>query len=137
MVRAVTKASSEALWEFCTVRPPKDRLTATADGEAVDTPQDCCELGSNALKRTVVITNPHGLHMRPATAFAKTAMQYQSVIQVHLGDRCVNGKSVIELVLLAAEMGAELILEVNGPDASAAAQALIEILTSPDAEEAA
>src|SRR6266542_1795783 len=71
------------------------------------------------LRKQVVITNPQGLHMRPATAFALLAGKFQSDVRVFNEDRCANGKSVLELFTLVALPGAELTIEVSGPDAGA------------------
>ncbi|MFO0807275.1 MAG: HPr family phosphocarrier protein [Gemmataceae bacterium] len=76
------------------------------------------------LRRIVVVHDPQGLHMRPAAMFAKIARQYQSVVTIHRGDRSVNGKSQLDLLLLAAEPGAELTIEVMGTDANDALTAL-------------
>jgi len=83
----------------------------------------------------VVIVNPQGLHMRPAMVFARRAQSFSSSVTVWMGDRSVNGKSLIDLMLLAAEPGAELIVEVHGSDAPSALPALIEVLAAPSAEE--
>ncbi len=84
--------------------------------------------------RTVTIRDPQGLHMRPAAAFAKAARQFQSTVTVRLNDRSVNGKSQLDLMLLAAEPGAELVLEVAGDDASGALPFLADLIESVAAE---
>lgn len=81
-----------------------------------------------SLHRKVTIANPLGFHLRPMAAFARQAAQYQSTITLTNGSRRVNGKSTLELMLLAAEQGTELLLEVNGPDAAAALDPLAAIL---------
>jgi phosphocarrier protein HPr len=83
----------------------------------------------------VVIVNPQGLHMRPAMAFARLAQSFSSSVTVWMGDRSVNGKSLIDLMLLAAEPGSELKVEVDGSDAHSALPVLMEILAAPSAEE--
>ena len=88
-----------------------------------------------SIRRMVTITNPQGLHMRPAMAFARAAAQYQAIITVCNGDRCVNGKSLIDLMLLAAEPGVELILQLSGADAVHAVEPLAQILAAPEAED--
>jgi len=92
------------------------------------TPRDV--MNGEALRRAVTVANPQGLHMRPAAAFAKAARQFQSTVTVSREDRTVNGKSQIDLLLLAAEPGAQLILEVSGEDAPLALDALAAILES-------
>jgi phosphocarrier protein len=88
------------------------------------------------LQRTVTITNPQGLHMRPITAFVEIAGKYKSEVYLSKGDgQRINGKSPLALLGLAAENGTELILEVAGPDQEAALNALITFLTNFRTEE--
>jgi len=84
------------------------------------------------LQRLVTVADPQGLHMRPAAAFAKVARQFKSDVVVCRDDRRVNGKSQLDLMLLAAEPGSQLLLEVSGDDAAAALAALGEILEITD-----
>lgn len=92
-----------------------------------------------ALKRIVTVADPQGLHMRPAAAFAKTARKFHSDVTVTRADRRVNGKSQLDLMLLAAEPGEQLLVEAVGDDASAALAALGSVLEIRDwdAEESA
>lgn len=84
----------------------------------------------------VTITNPNGFHMRPAATFAELAGQFQSSIIVFKDkDQRINGKNIMELLLLAAEPGTELTLEVAGPDASAAMQVLAQLLAAPSVDD--
>jgi phosphocarrier protein len=92
--------------------------------------------GAN-LQRKVTVTNPMGFHLRPMAAFLRRAMQFKSDVAVTNGEKRVNGKSMLELMLLAAEQGTELLLEVSGPDAPDALEALSEILGSPSADDLA
>jgi phosphotransferase system HPr (HPr) family protein len=87
------------------------------------------------LQRKVTVTNPTGFHLRPMAAFLRQAMQFQSDVAIAYGEKRVNGKHMLELMLLAAEQGAELILEVSGPDAPAALDALAQILAAPSADD--
>ncbi|CAN5279527.1 HPr family phosphocarrier protein [soil metagenome] len=80
------------------------------------------------LRRKVTVTDPLGFHMRPVAAFAQCAGKYESTINVHKDELRVNGKSILELLLLAAEQGTELVLEVDGADAPAAIEALAELI---------
>jgi phosphocarrier protein len=92
-------------------------------------------MNGQVLRRTVTVTDPLGLHMRPITVFAQRAMQFQSTVTVAKDDQRVNGKSPLELMLLAAEQGTELILEASGVDAEAALDALAPLLAAPAYEE--
>lgn len=83
------------------------------------------------LKRQVTVADPLGFHMRPVAAFAQRAGQYQCSVSVLKDELRVNGKSILELMLLAAEQGTVLLLEADGADASAALDALAELIESP------
>ncbi len=86
-------------------------------------------------QRKVTIVNPQGFHMRPVTMFAQTASQFQSTVTLRKNNQRINGKSPLELMVLAAEQGTELTLEVAGPDASAAIEILARILAAPSADD--
>ncbi|MFO0936124.1 MAG: HPr family phosphocarrier protein [Gemmataceae bacterium] len=86
--------------------------------------------GTKCQRRTVVVANPHGLHMRPATAFATFARKFASKVQIFNGSNKADGKSSLDLILLVALPGAELIIEVDGPDADQAIDPLAEMLGS-------
>jgi phosphotransferase system HPr (HPr) family protein len=69
--------------------------------------------------------------MRPATAFAQLARSYQSTVPVWNGPSRADGKSSLDLILLVALPGAELVVEVDGEDAAAAIGPLIDALAAP------
>ncbi len=83
------------------------------------------------LQKKVLITNPEGFHMRPATRFAVVAQTFQSEIAVIKEDQRVNGKSPMEMMLVLAMPGTELTIEASGPDADTALAALVEIVNAP------
>lgn len=78
----------------------------------------------------VTLTNRHGLHARPAHLFVQTANAYASALRVGRTDQDerVNGKSIMEMMMLAAEHGVELELEATGPDADALLRALQDLI---------
>ncbi len=88
-------------------------------------------MNGDTLRRPVTVLNPQGLHMRPATAFVQRAEQFAGTVMVAKGEQRVNGKSLWDLLLLAAEQGTELVLEVSGDDAATALDSLAELLTAP------
>jgi phosphotransferase system HPr (HPr) family protein len=92
-------------------------------------------MNGQTLRRVVTVLNPQGLHMRPAANFAKLARQYQSTVIVRRDDREVNGKSQLDLLLLAAEPGTQLVLEVSGADAADAVGILAAALEAPSVSE--
>ena len=77
--------------------------------------------------RTVVVTNPQGLHARPADAFVKTALRFESKIEVIKESERVDGKSILSMLTLAALEGTRLSIEATGPDAEPALEALAEL----------
>jgi len=90
---------------------------------------------ADPLRHKGVITNPQGLHMRPSAALVELAGRFQSTITVSVNGKSVNGKSLWDLMLLAAMPGSELTLEVDGPDAPDALNALVTLLSAPPPEE--
>ncbi len=87
---------------------------------------------AGVLQRKVTITNPHGFHVRPATAFVERAKQFQCEVTLIKGEQRVDGRRPFELLLLSAEPGTELVLEVSGSDAAEALEALAEVLEAPE-----
>jgi phosphocarrier protein len=69
--------------------------------------------------------------MRPATVFAQLARNFASQITVWNGEARADGKSSLDLILLMAIQGAELLLEVEGDDAEVAVGPLERILADP------
>ena len=76
------------------------------------------------LRKKVVVANPQGLHARPASIFVKIANKFESEITVTKEDQTVNGKSIMGLLMLAAEQGSEVELAATGKDAE---RALVEL----------
>lgn len=74
--------------------------------------------------RDVEIVNPLGLHARPAAQLVKLASQYQSEITVARDGMPINAKSIMGVMMLAAEQGATINISAAGPDAEAAVDAL-------------
>jgi len=85
-------------------------------------------VSGETLQQKVLITSPHGFHMRPAATFAALASRFQSNVTVSHAGKRANGKSTLDLLLLVAEQGAELTVEVSGPDAREALAALVALL---------
>jgi phosphocarrier protein len=84
--------------------------------------------------RIVVVTNPAGLHARPADMFVKRALRYASRIDVIKDGECADGKSILAILTLAATEGSQLRIEAVGPDADAALEALAELVECNFAE---
>lgn len=80
------------------------------------------------IKKKVSIVNEAGLHARPAAALVKTASKFQSDFYIHMYGYRVNGKSILGVMTLAAEKGAELELEISGSDEKEAAKAITQLI---------
>jgi len=81
-------------------------------------------------ERTVTIVNKNGVHARPAAEIVKTAGKFASNVTIVRDDLEVNGKSIMGVMMLAAECGSEIILRATGPDADAAIDALAELVAT-------
>jgi phosphocarrier protein HPr len=80
------------------------------------------------IERTVRIVNKNGLHARPAAEIVKLASKYQAEITLVRDDLEVNGKSIMGVMMLAAEFGSSLVLRAAGPDAEQAVSALSDLI---------
>lgn len=94
---------------------------------------------SPVVQRVVVISDkdPLGLHIRPAELFARLAMKFESEIEVVRDTLRVDAKSIMHMLTLGAEPGAELRLEARGADAQDAVDALARFIESGFAVEKA
>lgn len=81
-------------------------------------------------ERQVVIINAEGMHARPSHLFVLTANRYACEVELGLGDRRVNGKSIMMIMTLAAECGARLTIRAKGEGATAAVEALAALVAS-------
>jgi len=81
-------------------------------------------------ERTVQIVNKNGLHARPAAEIVKTAGKFASDVTIVRDDLEVNGKSIMGVMMLAAECGSTILVRASGPDADAAVDALVTLVSS-------
>lgn len=92
-------------------------------------------MNSQTVRRKVIVTDPQGLHLRPLAAFAQLASKFRSAVHVCKDNNRYDGRSPIQLMLLAAVQGTELTLEASGDDAPEAVEALAELLSSRFSEQ--
>lgn len=76
------------------------------------------------LRREVTIRNELGLHARAAARLVECANRFSSEVELTHGDRSVNGKSIMGVLMLAAGKGSVLVIETRGPDQYRAMEAL-------------
>lgn len=79
-------------------------------------------------ERTVTIVNRYGLHARPAAEFVKLAGTFSADIIVKKDDLEVNGKSIMGMMMLAAEYGTAITIRATGSDAPAAVERLSDLI---------
>ena len=82
------------------------------------------------MERQVQIVNKLGLHARPAAEIVKTAAKFESNITLTRDDLEVNGKSIMGVMMLAAEFGSTITLRADGPDEDQAVEALAALVAS-------
>ena len=80
------------------------------------------------IKKEIVVKNKTGLHARPAAIFVQIANKYDSDITIVKDDQEVNGKSIMGILMLAAEKGSKITIIASGDDAEKAVEELSEIL---------
>lgn len=81
------------------------------------------------IRKTVVIKNKQGLHARPAAIFVQIANKFDSRITIRRGKEEINGKSIMGILMLGAEKGSSITIEVDGEDAHLAIAELEKIVT--------
>jgi len=88
-------------------------------------------------RRTIhaTIVNRLGLHARPAMAFVDCAAAFRSAVSVRKGETEVDGKSIMQMMMLAATKGTTLDITVDGDDADAACDAISRLVSDGFGEE--
>ncbi|MEP7066106.1 MAG: HPr family phosphocarrier protein [Gemmatimonadota bacterium] len=81
-------------------------------------------------ERTVEIVNKNGLHARPAAEIVKLSSKFQCDITIVRDDLEVNGKSIMGVMMLAAEFGSNILVRANGPDAEQAVNAIANLVAA-------
>jgi len=94
-------------------------------------------LENKICEKEVTIGNADGLHMRPAMQFVDIANRFQSNIQVSNNENTVDGKSIMQMSMLAATVGTKLSISAEGSDAEDAIEALRELVEDKKFDEPA
>ncbi len=82
------------------------------------------------IEREATIVNPLGLHARPAAQLVKLASSFSSDIEIAKDEMAVNGKSIMGVMMLAAEYGSTIRLKADGADAEQALDALAQLVAA-------
>jgi phosphocarrier protein HPr len=82
------------------------------------------------IEREATIVNSEGLHARPAARIVRLASTFNAEIEISKDGVGVNGKSIIGVMMLAAECGSSITIRAQGSDAEQAAEALAALVAS-------
>jgi phosphocarrier protein HPr len=81
-----------------------------------------------SVSRSVVITDPLGLHARPAAQFVEKARTFTSDISIDKGGRAANCKSLLSVLGLGVSQGTEVTITAAGDDEQGALESLVALL---------
>jgi phosphocarrier protein len=87
------------------------------------------------IEREATIVNQDGLHARPAARIVRLANSFESEIELSKDGVEVNGKSIMGVMMLAAECGSSITIRASGPDAEQAVEALAALVAEGFGEE--
>ncbi len=87
------------------------------------------------IEREATIVNKDGLHARPAARIVRLASSFNSEVELAKDGVGVNGKSIMGVMMLAAECGSSITIRADGPDAAEAVDALAQLVASGFGEE--
>jgi len=87
------------------------------------------------IEREATIVNRDGLHARPAAKIVRLASAFNSEVELAKDGVGVNGKSIMGVMMLAAECGSSITIRADGPDAAEAVDALAQLVASGFGEE--
>lgn len=79
------------------------------------------------VKAKFVISNDRGLHTRPSTELVKCASSFRSKVFLTYQKHCVNAKSLLGILMLAASKGAKISIEAEGEDAEEAVESIMNL----------
>ena len=82
------------------------------------------------VEKKIIVKNRQGLHARPAALFVQIANRYDSSIKISKDDQVVNGKSIMGILMLAAEKDSEIVIIAEGRDSEEAVKELEVLLSS-------
>ena len=87
-------------------------------------------MNQTSIRKDFVVSNPLGIHARPASVFVQTAADFHAEISVTNLDsgHVADGKSVMSMLMLAAPQGTRIRVEATGQDASVAMDALSRLI---------
>lgn len=78
----------------------------------------------------ITIINTLGLHARASAKFVSTAARFQSRLDVTKDIKTINGKSIMGVMMLAANKGSEILLHIEGPDETEMLEAIVNLINN-------
>jgi phosphocarrier protein len=84
----------------------------------------------STVTKTVTLVNMHGIHVRTAALIADTSESFQAEITITSPHASTDGSDMMQLLLLQAQCGTELVLSATGPDATQAIESLHNLITN-------
>ena len=93
-------------------------------------------MSETPITRTVVVTDPAGVHARTAVAIADVVRRSQSRVTLTKDERAVGGTDVLQILTMVAEQGTSVRLEADGPDAADVLDALEPLFAGRFGDEA-
>lgn len=87
------------------------------------------------IKKAITIQNKLGLHARAAMKFSDLATAFQANITLTKGDRCIDAKSIMEVMVIGASKGTEIVLHADGTDEKNAIDQLCQLINDKFGEE--
>lgn len=88
-------------------------------------------------RRTTTIVNKQGWHARPSALIVRTANGFKSDVRITINGQVANGKSMMEVIMLASPCGTQVDITARGVDADACAAAIEQVIASGFGEELA
>ena len=79
-------------------------------------------------ERTVEIVNSLGMHARPAAQLVRLASAFQSEVEIAKDGMAINGKSIMGVMMLAAEFGSSIVVRATGADEAEAVEAIAKLI---------
>ncbi len=87
------------------------------------------------IEKKIKVINELGLHARPSAQLVQTISAFESEVMITRDELTVNAKSIMGVMMLAAERGAELLFRVDGPDEKEAIDAIEKVFASKFGED--
>jgi len=81
-------------------------------------------------KEVVILKNETGLHARPASELAKIAAKYQCAVNLYIGDKKINAKSILNIMAAGIKGNTEIEIECDGVDEDVAVEEIVKAFNS-------